>query len=513
MTVPANLPRARSTDEVLDAVLLMAVGALLTGCFRLIWWTVRIQFRCAWWLVRRPSRLAVAVVLVVLVIEYDQHPAGALVGVGLIVAAVVLWEWRWPASFRRRVTWRLRGLWRGVKYRHLWQAVTTSTGLDVRDVATGDRVIPGRSAVTASKHAEYLRVRMLPGQTIEDWSARTEALATMFNAMECRIRPARPGRFGRAAHRNLIDVTMLRRDVLARPIALDPPSETPNFHALPVAWTEDGERFALDLLGHHVLIGGATGAGKGSALWSTICQLAPATRTGLVQLYGIDPKSLEFPYGADLFTDVVDGDPDAMADALESLVSVMNRRKQTMRGLSRLHTPTLAEPFIVVVVDELAALTAYVSVAQVRKRIESALALLLTQGRAMAISVIAAAQDPRKETLTHRNLFTTRIGMRLNEPGDVDMLLGDAARSRGALCDRIRHETPGVAWVIRDGQAGATRIRFPWVSDDTIREYAATYAKPTDPATATAGNAPVVDLHPAGTKTDAAGASSDDLAA
>ncbi|PJI86573.1 FtsK/SpoIIIE domain-containing protein [Luteimicrobium subarcticum] len=506
----ANLPRARTTDEVLDALLVAVMAAVLTGCFRLAWWLVRVQFRLVWWLVRRPSRLAVAVVPVVLVVEYDQHPATDLAGAGALLVAVVVWAWRWPASFRRRVIWRLRGLWRGVTYRRLWATATTSTGLDVRDLTTGDRVVPGRSPIVASKHAEYLRVRMLPGQTLEDWASRTEQLATMFNAMECRVRPAGPGRFGRAAHRNLIDVTMLRRDVLAQPIGLDVPAEVPDFHALPVAWTEDGERFTLDLLGHHVLIGGATGAGKGSALWSTICQLAPATRTGLVQLFGIDPKSLEFPYGAGLFTDVVDGDPETMADALEGLVSVMNRRKAAMRGRSRLHTPTVAEPFIVVVVDELAALTAYVPVAQVRKRTESALALLLTQGRAMAISVIAAAQDPRKETLTHRNLFTTRIGMRLNEPGDVDMLLGDAARSRGALCDRIRHQTPGVAWVIRDGDPGATRIRFPWISDDTIREYATTYAKPPAP---TAEDAPVVELHPTGDKADAGTTTSDDLAA
>ena len=52
--------------------------------------------------------------------------------------------------------------------------------------------------------------------------------------------------------------------------------------------------------------------------------------------------------------------------------------------------------------------------------------------------MIAALQDPRKEVMSIRNLFPDRIAMRLDEPEQVDMVLGDGARDRGATADLIR---------------------------------------------------------------------------
>ncbi len=51
--------------------------------------------------------------------------------------------------------------------------------------------------------------------------------------------------------------------------------------------------------------------------------------------------------------------------------------------------------------------------------------------------MVAALQDPRKEVLNIRNLFPDKIALRLDEPAQVDMVLGDGARDRGALCDEI----------------------------------------------------------------------------
>jgi DNA segregation ATPase FtsK/SpoIIIE, S-DNA-T family len=39
--------------------------------------------------------------------------------------------------------------------------------------------------------------------------------------------------------------------------------------------------------------------------------------------------------------------------------------------------------------------------------------------------------------LAIRNLFPDRIAMRLDEPEQVDMVLGDGARDRGAACELI----------------------------------------------------------------------------
>ena len=87
-----------------------------------------------------------------------------------------------------------------------------------------------------------------------------------------------------------------------------------------------------------------------------------------------------------------------------------------------------------VFVDEVAFLTAYQPDRKLRDRIMAALATLTTQGRAVGYCVVAALQDPRKDVLTIRNLFPDRIAMRLDEPEQVDMVLGDGARDRGATC-------------------------------------------------------------------------------
>lgn len=96
-------------------------------------------------------------------------------------------------------------------------------------------------------------------------------------------------------------------------------------------------------------------------------------------------------------------------------------------------------------IDEIAALTAYVTDRKVRTEVEQLLGLLLSQGRAVGISVVAAVQDPAKDTLPVRQLFTVRIGLRLTEATQTTMVLGQGARDAGAECDRIPDTTPGWA--------------------------------------------------------------------
>ena len=61
-------------------------------------------------------------------------------------------------------------------------------------------------------------------------------------------------------------------------------------------------------------------------------------------------------------------------------------------------------------VDELAALTAWVNDRAVKKRIESALGLLLSQGRAVGVVVVGGDPGPAKDVLPQRDLFPIRIG-------------------------------------------------------------------------------------------------------
>jgi len=163
---------------------------------------------------------------------------------------------------------------------------------------------------------------------------------------------------------------------------------------------------------------------------------------------------------------------------LAAVPAVMKERTARLMGVTRQHVPTPADPLILVLVDEVANLTAYLSDRDLRRRIDAALALLLTQGRAVGVSVVAALQDPRKEVLNLRNLFPVKVALRLDEPSQVDMVLGDGARSRGALADSIPDTSPGTGYVRLLGSTAVQRVRAGYVTDDEIAELATEYAAP-----------------------------------
>jgi S-DNA-T family DNA segregation ATPase FtsK/SpoIIIE len=103
--------------------------------------------------------------------------------------------------------------------------------------------------------------------------------------------------------------------------------------------------------------------------------------------------------------------------------------------------------------------------------LQPALATLTTQGRAVGYCVVAALQDPCKEVMSIRNLFPDRIAMRLDEPEQVDMVLGDGARDRGATSDLISTDPAtgaGVAFVRLEADPDPVRVRAARVSDEDI---------------------------------------------
>jgi S-DNA-T family DNA segregation ATPase FtsK/SpoIIIE len=122
----------------------------------------------------------------------------------------------------------------------------------------------------------------------------------------------------------------------------------------------------------------------------------------------------------------------------------------------------------------------------------AALATLTTQGRAVGYSVAAALQDPRKDVLTIRNLSPDRIAMRLDEPEQVDMVLGDGARNRGAACELISTDPAvgaGVAFIRVEADPDPVRVRAGWVTDADIRAMAYQITEDTAPLALQAGTA------------------------
>jgi S-DNA-T family DNA segregation ATPase FtsK/SpoIIIE len=183
---------------------------------------------------------------------------------------------------------------------------------------------------------------------------------------------------------------------------------------------------------------------------------------------------MELAPGAALFARFA-YEPVAMVELLEDAAGLMLARCDRLRGVTRAHTPTVDEPAVVVVVDELAKLTAYETDPGLRKRATQAISVLLTQGRAPAVTVVAALQDPRKDIVSFRDLFPVRVALRLTEADQTRLVLGPGVHDRGAACERIPRALPGVGYVLLDGDQHPTRVRAAWVTDDDIAAMAARY--------------------------------------
>jgi S-DNA-T family DNA segregation ATPase FtsK/SpoIIIE len=433
-------------------------GIILAAKFaRLLAWIVRM-------IARHPLAASVVAAAAVTWVKF-----GWVTLVALVLAAVVIlaaWRWFWPGSFSRWVGRPARGAWRGWCYRRRWAAVMTIAGL--APWYQGRVILPVLGRVAATRYTDRVMVRLVSGQSAADFAKCADNLAHGFRALLCRIRTARSG---------AVVLEFIRRDALAAIVPAQPIPACPDLKALPVGRREDGLPWLVRLHGTHVLIAGATGAGKASLLWGLVRAMFPLMQTGLVRVLAADPKLMELAYGRIIFDTYghYAADPAAIAAMLDQAIADMQDRAARFAGRQRDHTPTMADPFTVVLVDEVAFLTAYQPDRKLKERIMNALATLTTQGRAVGYSVVAALQDPRKDVLTIRNLFPDRIAMRLDEPEQVDMVLGDGTRDRGATCELIPADPAtgaGVAFVRLEADPDPLRVRAGWVTDADIRAMA-----------------------------------------
>jgi DNA segregation ATPase FtsK/SpoIIIE, S-DNA-T family len=392
---------------------------------------------------------------------------GPVILISTVAAALIIWRVRWPGSFSRFIGSPVRSKWRRWHYQRHWLAVLTIARLV--PVYRGQVLVPLLGKVRSTKFTDRVPVRLVSGQAPADFAARAENLAQGFGALLCRVRTAKPG---------FLILEFVRRDALASIIAALAIPGHADLKALAIGRREDGSPWLVRLHGTHLLIAGATGAGKGSVIWSLIRALLGLLQAGLVRILAADPKVMELAYGRAIFDRYGQyaADPAAIVAMLERAVTDMQARAAQLAGKQRDHTPTAEFPFVVIVLDEVAFLTAYQPDRQLRERVKAALATLTTQGRAVGYCVLAALQDPRKEVMSIRNLFPDRIAMRLDEPEQVDMVLGDGARDRGATADLISTDPAtgaGVAFVRLEADPDPVRVRAAWVSDEDILAMAA----------------------------------------
>jgi S-DNA-T family DNA segregation ATPase FtsK/SpoIIIE len=420
-----------------------------------------------WWLFRHP---VVTTLVASTVWLYVEHGPVAVAAHHTLLSTLLLgWFLIHRPSFHKLVTNHLRTRWRAWwVYRRRWQPAMVLSGLAA--VFERAEYIPKIRRVSSDANADHVLVTMLSGQAVEDYERSTDALANTFGALWCRVRVDRPGQ---------IWLDFAHRDPLTEVIPAMPIPEVPELGALTLGKREDGTAWTLTLTGTHVLVAGATNAGKGSVVWSLLRALGPLIRDGSVQAWVIDPKGgMEMAPGWPLYTRFACQNHTAMAHLLEDAETLLRERANRLRGITRQHAPTPADPLVLVVVDEIAALTAYLPDRDLRRRIAGSLGVLLSQGRAVGVHVVAAVQDPRKDTLPMRDLFPTRIALRLVEADQVDLVLGHGARDRGAVCDRIPVTQPGTGYVLLDGLREPVRVRAAQATDADISDLACRYPAP-----------------------------------
>jgi S-DNA-T family DNA segregation ATPase FtsK/SpoIIIE len=461
--------RKTETGHALDEIL----GALLALAGLLVWW-----------LLRRPRALAVVLVLSGSVWWLGVSNTAA-VALGGLVPAVVWWLVE-PISFDQVIGWRLRSWWRRWwVYRRRWSTTMRLTKL--AKVLDGHEVAPRLRRVRSGLIFDTVRVRMRSGQQLSDWEDQSERLANTFGALSCKVLPLSPG---------WLTLELKHTDLLATSVPALPIPAEPSLESVTIGWTERGEPWRLPLLGNHTLVAGRTGSGKSSSVLQSIIRgLAPLIRAGLVEVWVCDPKrGMEFAFAAPMFARF-EYTTDPMIGLLADAVDGMQERGDRLRGVTRLHTPTVDDPLVLIIVDEVAALTDVLGSRRQREEAQDHLRLLMQQGRAIGYSVIAALQDPAKSGVPYRNLFTVRVALALTEPTEPDMVLGKGARDRGALCDRIPDWAKGCGYVLLDGQSDPTYVRAGYVTDDDIKAAAQLYPAPIH-ADAVDTTGEVIDLHP-----------------
>ena len=241
------------SDDILDAVLAV-LGMLFKGLFRLLWWAILFPML---------SVPVAAAVLAWTLVGWQLGAVAVVASVGpLTVWAVFAWN-----SFRRAIPLRMWKRWRRWSvYRRDWADTRVLHGLTA--MLNGSTLVPVLKRARVGEAADVLRVALLPGQTVADWTSQADALAHAFRAMSVSARSSEHG---------WVTATVHHRDALAASIPLNVSGDA---DGLTIGHVEDGTPWVVQVLGKHILVAGATGAGKGSVVWSILAALAPELRRG-----------------------------------------------------------------------------------------------------------------------------------------------------------------------------------------------------------------------------------------
>ncbi len=295
-------------------------------------------------------------------------------------------------------------------------------------------------------------VRITPGPVVTMYEVRPAAgirvarianlsddLALSLKAIAIRIQAPIPG-----SDTVGIEIPNVQRDIVNFREILESPEFTQKKAPLNMALGKNiaGNPFVADLsLMPHLLVAGATGAGKSVGLNSILLSFLYSAHPDEVQLLLIDPKRIEMAVYADLphLVHPVVTEMQHAKTALEWAVHEMDRRYTAMTRLSvrnilgyneKLRSygnklpPTIADleplPYLVIIIDELADLMLTAG-----REVETSIVRLAQLARAAGIHMILATQRPSVDVVTGliKANFPCRISFQVTSKHDSRTIL------------------------------------------------------------------------------------------
>jgi DNA segregation ATPase FtsK/SpoIIIE, S-DNA-T family len=204
----------------------------------------------------------------------------------------------------------------------------------------------------------------------------------------------------------------------------------------------------------HLLIAGATGAGKSVGINTIIASILYNATPAEVRFLMVDPKRIELSgyEGIPHLLHPVVVDPKLASRALNWAVREMERRYRLLEearvksfdSYNESHSEKL--PYIVVIVDELADLMMVAS-----KDVEAAIARLAQMARAAGIHLILATQRPSVDVLTGliKANFPTRISFKVSSKIDSRTILDASGAEHLLGAGDMLFLAPGTAQIKR----------------------------------------------------------------
>jgi S-DNA-T family DNA segregation ATPase FtsK/SpoIIIE len=234
--------------------------------------------------------------------------------------------------------------------------------------------------------------------------------------------------------------------------------------------TIDGLNFVADLTKMpHLLIAGATGAGKSVGVNTLVVSILYKARPDEVKFIMVDPKRLELGVYADiphLATPIIT-DPKRAAASLRWAVAEMERRYKVLAGWGVRNIDTFnaevrrrneagefdengeahnTHPFIVIIIDELADLMMVAG-----KDVEESITRLAQMARAVGIHLVLATQRPSVDVITGliKANFPSRISFKVSSKVDSRTIIDANGAERLLGRGDMLFLPPGTSNIVR----------------------------------------------------------------